>query len=236
MKKNNALTYRRIQMMAYEIAHGLMKRGINDTRIYYNNRAIGVSFNHNAWLNDMGNTPLEKFGKLIKYTNISPLEYFEYAATNHILSMSFEGELYDMFYNYGCPEWLEKIFDKYGVYCELGNNWNLTCYPKDEDLKVDYTHYYKEPKPIYLYNGSENNGVFQPIMNEWRERSKKTGDIGSCVLGAGMEFKYNGNKYFMSAQSPWQGSCSWEAHTDWVKQELEKLGCTEVYYNCGHLD
>ena len=91
MKKNNNLTYRRIQMMAYEIAHGLMKRGINDTRIYYNNRAIGVSFNHNAWLNDMGNTPLEKFGKLIKYTNISPLEYFEYAATNHILSMSFEG-------------------------------------------------------------------------------------------------------------------------------------------------
>ena len=131
---------------------------------------------------------------------------------------------------------LEKIFDKYGVYCELGNNWNLTCYPKDEDLKVDYTHYYKEPKPIYLYNGSENNGIFQPIMNEWRERSRATGDIGSCVIGAGMEFKYNGNKYFMSAQSPWQGSCSWEAHTDWVKQELKKLGCTEVYYNCGRMD
>lgn len=243
MKKNNNLTYRRIQMMAYEIAHGLMKRGINDTRIYYNNRAIEVSFNHKAWLNDIDNTP-EKFCKLIKYTNISPLTYFEYAASNHILSMSFEGELYDWFYNNGCPEWLEKIFDKYGVYCELGDNWNLTCYPKDDNTKVDYTWYTPINKKKYLVlyqleNESSMNpdrAIFLPIMREWYNRSKKTGDIGSCVLGAGMKFNYNGTEYFMNPCSPWQGSCSWEAHTDWVKKELEKIGCTDVYYDCGHLD
>lgn len=231
-----ALTKRRISLMAYEIAHGLMERGCNDTRIYYNDKALDISFNTRAWLDDDADSPLSKFATLKKINGINPLEYFEYAATNHILSMSFEGELYNYIYEQGeIPAWLENVFKKYGVYYELGNQWNLTCYAIDDNMKVDYTFYSNtSTDPIYLFG--ENNGIFQKIMDEWHEKSRVTGDIGSCVLGAGMSFNYKGAEYFMSAQSPWQGCCSWEAHIDWVKQELEKLGCTEVYYKCGHMD
>ena len=47
--------------------------------------------------------------------------------------MSFEGELYDVLngYAYGWgkrADEFRQIFEKYGVYFELGNAWNLTCY------------------------------------------------------------------------------------------------------------
>ena len=74
------------------------------------------------------------------------------------------------------------------------------------------------------------------IMDMWYELSKNTGDIGSCVLGAGFKFEWNGDEYFMSAQSPYQGSISWEKHIDVVKQALENIGATEIYYNWGRID
>ena len=59
-----------------------------------------------------------------------PRDYFDYVADPHILSMSFEGSLYELI-NYGfggLKNEFQKIFQKYGVYYELGNAWNLTCY------------------------------------------------------------------------------------------------------------
>lgn len=62
-----------------------------------------------------------------------PTKYFEYVAKDHILSMSFEGYLYEVLNAY-VPNWVKredefrKIFEKHGVYYELGNAWNLTCY------------------------------------------------------------------------------------------------------------
>ena len=60
-------------------------------------------------------------------------DYFEYVNEPNILSMSFEGPLYHVLNAY-VPGWVKledefrKIFEKYGLYYELGHAWNFTCY------------------------------------------------------------------------------------------------------------
>lgn len=76
----------------------------------------------------------------------------------------------------------------------------------------------------------------QQIQNTWAEWSKKYGDKGSCVLGAGFEFDYEGQRYKMPPTGPWQGSCSWEASKDQVEQLLEKAGASNIKYHWGHMD
>lgn len=47
------------------------------------------------------------------------------------MSMSFEGPVYHMINGYalgGLVRRFNKIFEKYGVYYEQGDAWNLTCY------------------------------------------------------------------------------------------------------------
>jgi hypothetical protein len=62
-----------------------------------------------------------------------PKDYFEYVNEPNILSMSFEGPLYHVLNAY-VPGWVKledefrKIFEKYGLYYEMGHAWNLTCY------------------------------------------------------------------------------------------------------------
>ena len=61
-----------------------------------------------------------------------PHRYFDWVATPHILSMSFEGPLYEIL-NYpedfpGLQEKFDMLFVRNGVYYELGDAWNLTCY------------------------------------------------------------------------------------------------------------
>lgn len=174
--------------------------------------------------------------------NVKPHDYFEYAAYKHILSMSFEGGLYDVL-NYSGGSKMDKfnkIFESYGLYYELGNAWNLSCYTINGDIEVEYTCYKKPKETIHLY--SQPNGDFsnpselQKIMDIWYDLSKKEGEIGSCVLGSGFEFEWNGNSYFMPSQSPWQGNLSWEAHKDVIHKMLENIGATEICYNWGRMD
>lgn len=62
-------------------------------------------------------------------TEADPSTHFEYVADPHILSMSFEGPLYDVLNYYPALEAeFEKLFEKHGLYYELGDSWNLTCY------------------------------------------------------------------------------------------------------------
>lgn len=63
-----------------------------------------------------------------------PHRCFEYVRNPNILSMSFEGPLYHVLNGYTSGwEKLEAeflaIFEKYGLYYELGNAWNLTACP-----------------------------------------------------------------------------------------------------------
>jgi hypothetical protein len=103
----------------------------NDTCIYVN---------HERWSNCDENGHYH-YGDSKYYVenNIDPKDYFEYVNEPNILSMSFDGEAslyYDVnYYRRNIKESdkivcaLSNILDKYGLYYELGDSWNLSCYP-----------------------------------------------------------------------------------------------------------
>ena len=229
MKK---ITKKDIENLAGEIVAFLKAYDIADgVSIYYNGDVIRskTEYKNNG----------EYSYSWVKTENVDPHKYFEYAAYDHILSMSFEGGLYDVL-NYSGGSKLDKfmkIFERYGLYYELGNAWNLTCYLINDETEVEYTHYEEPKETVYLYNGDFSNPTeLQNIMEIWYELSRKEGEGGSCVLGAGFKFEWRGDSYFMPAQSPWQGSCSWEVDKDVIHKMLEDIGATEIYYNWGRMD
>lgn len=69
------------------------------------------------------------------------------------------------------------------------------------------------------------------IQNTWAEWAREYGDVGSCVLGAGFEFDYEGQRYKMPPTGPWQGSCSWEASRNQVEELLKEAGATNIRYH-----
>lgn len=220
------LTKQNIEQLVKEIMAFLEKEGIADSvSVYFNNKVMRSQRNDDGY-----NWVSEK--------NVNPHDYFEYAAYDHILSMSFEGGLYDVLnYSFGRrEEEFDNIFDKYGLYYELGNSWNLSVYPIDDDMEIEYTKYERPKETIVLHQGDYIPSQLKNIMDIWWDLSKRTGDRGSCVLGSGFNFEWNDDKYFMPAQSPYQGSISWEEHIDVVKQALENIGATEIYYNWGRMD
>jgi hypothetical protein len=74
------------------------------------------------------------------------------------------------------------------------------------------------------------------ISNFWTKKANEYGDVGSCVIGAKFEFDYKGVHYTMTPRSMWQGSMSWEAYVNEVKQKLISVGATHVVYHYGTLD
>lgn len=230
----NKLTKANIEQLAKEIMVFLEKEEMmSGVSIYYNGKVVRAKTEYNDFT--------DTFSYSWETTeNVDPHNYFDYAAYDHILSMSFEGALYDVLNYSGGRKDAEfcDIFERYGVYYEFGNAWNLSVYPNDDDMEVEYTKY-KRPKEtirLYRYNRMDNPSALQAIMDVWYELSKNEGDKGSCVLGAGFSFEWQDNEYFMSACSPYQGSLSWEVHKDTVKGLLEDIGATEIYYDWGRMD
>ena len=233
----NKITKTDIERLANEIEAFLEKNGLaSDVSIYFNGNVMrsreDAKWNWNEGCYDHNI-------RWITEENVDPHNYFEYAAYEHILSMSFEGGLYEVL-NYSGGSKMDKfmkIFEKYGLYYELGNAWNLTCYLINDDTEVEYTYYKRPKETIRLYNSDPSNTTeLQNIMNIWYDLSRKEGDKGSCVLGAGFEFEWQNDKYFMPACSPWQGSISWETHKDVVHKMLEDIGATKIYYKWGIID
>ena len=231
MKK---LTKTNIEELAQEIMEFLERTGMmSSVSIYYNGKVVRANSDYSVKDDD--------FTYSWKTTeNVDPHDYFEWAAYDHILSMSFEGPLYEVLnYTFGkMEERFREIFDKYGLYFEFGNAWNLTAYLLDDDVEVEYTVYErpKETINLYRYNRDENPHELQSIMDEWFVQSSMVGDKGSCVLGAGFRFEWEGDKYFMSACSPYQGSISWEEPKDKIQKMLEDIGATEIYFDYGRMD
>ncbi len=228
MKK---LTKTNIEEFANEIIAFLNKYELASyVSIYYNGKAMR---SRGRWDDDYNYVP-----NWIAEDDVDPHDYFEWAAYDHILSMSFEGDLYDVINNRGGAllNSFNMIFNKYDLYYELGNAWNLTTYLIDDDIEVEYTKYERPKEVIDLYRHGENPSELQNIMDTWYELSKKAGDQGCCVLGAGFKFEWQGDKYFMSACSPYQGSISWEIPKDTIKGMLEAIGATNIHYNCGNMD
>ena len=219
-----------IEQFAYDIMKYLTKHGLDmDVCIYFNNKRIKYKYN---W-RDEDPTP-----ELIVEENISPLDYFEYVNYDHILSMSFEGPLYDsMNYSGRHMDGLHELFEKYGVYWELGNAWNLSAYPIDDDLEIEFTSYArpKQKKELYIWDGSLP-AELRTIMEAWYTLSEAEGDKGSCVIGAGFNFTWKDDDYFMNACSPYQGSLSWEAHKEAVRLMLNGIGAENISYDWGRMD
>lgn len=223
----------KIEEMANEIIDYLKKNGLDDgVCIYFNNKRICLG---SEW-----NREMEEF---VQYENveenINPLDYFEYANENHILSMSFEGDLYDVI-NYGNTNKLDAIFEKYGLYYELGNSWNLTACPSTIDYdEIEYTSYEREPDPVVIYSHSSKDIIpveLIIIKHMWDRLSSTTVNLGgSCTIGDGFKFKYMGTKYEMVTPS-YQGFLIYEHWIDIIKGELKGIGATEIYYDYGRMD
>ena len=229
----HTITKKCIEALAKEIMAFLEKEEMAGcVSIYYNGKVA----RENSEYDSVG----DNFSYNWKVVNdVDPHDYFEYAAYDHILSMSFEGELYEVLnYTFGRKEEeFRAIFDKYGLYFELGNAWNLSAYPIDDDIEVEYTHYKAPKQTIYLRRDMDDlPSELEEIMFDWWYRSKGVGEKGSCVLGAGFNFEWNDNKYFMPAQSPYQGSLSWEEPKGVVQQMLEGIGATNIIYDWGRMD
>ena len=219
-----------IEQFAYDIMKYLTKHSLDsDVCIYFNNKKIKHEYN---WMEE-NPTP-----KLIIEENISPLDYFKYINYDHILSMSFEGPLYESLnYSGRNTDGLHELFEKYGVYWELGNSWNLSAYPIDDDLEIEFTSYRrpKQKKELYMWDTSVPSKL-RMIMDTWYKLSEFEGDKGSCVLGAGFNFTWKEDDYFMCACSPYQGSISWEANKDAVRLMLQGIGAENISYDWGRMD
>jgi len=126
------MTKEQIEALRDDIIAYLTK-GLNewlalDCRIY----ALG-----HAWEFRNSEPALNIEKKFIDIGEKNPRDFFDYVPEkdeDHILSMSFEGGLYEVLNGYleSAKEYSEfnAIFEKHGVWYELGNAWNLTCYQK----------------------------------------------------------------------------------------------------------
>ena len=113
----------------------------------------------------------------------------------------------------------------------------MSAFLIDDETEVECTQYQKPVEKIHLYSANGNTpSELGVIMQKWYEMSRAVGDHGSCVIGAGFSFTWNGNEYFMSACSPYQGSISWETNKEDVRKMLENAGATNIYYDWGRMD
>lgn len=123
---NTIITKEQIQKLATEIFEWLNnKRMWVDITIYFNGKCWSTSNKDNTEFSYNN-------GKYFEY-EAEPKDHFEYVRKENILSMSFEGALYNVLNGY-VSGWVKledefrRIFEKYGLYFELGNAWNLTSF------------------------------------------------------------------------------------------------------------
>lgn len=120
------LTAKQIEELATEIFNWLVDNELwVDVAIYFNGKRWNT---HNKDYTEFCYNERRYFED-----KADPTDYFEYVRKPNILSMSFEGGLYDVLngYSYGwgiLSDEFRAIFNKYGLYFELGHAWNLTCY------------------------------------------------------------------------------------------------------------
>lgn len=119
------LTEEQIESLALEIREFLLENGMwMDVEIFFNGKMFTQKGPDGCYYyNDRKH--------LFCYEGEDPKKYFEYVNPDHILSMSFEGAVCHMIYYGTAPGLLKEfneIFEKYGLYYELGNIWNLSCY------------------------------------------------------------------------------------------------------------
>ncbi|WP_336786923.1 hypothetical protein [Paenibacillus sp. MMO-177] len=199
---------------------------------------ISIYFNDKRWSAKDDNQTIEEDG-------VNPRKYFEYA-NPETLSMSFEGGLYHAL-NYGIDGWkiqteLNKLFEKHRYYYELGHAWNLSIVSID-DIEIEglVREEVKETKLVIFTNNTIEQAPAEiaDIQRFWSDKIKdyvsKKGDVGSCVVGAGFTFEYQGERYKLPPLGA-QGSVVWEDSADEIMRLLIGVGATNIKYNWGVLD
>ena len=118
--------------LAEELYYWLKRNGLwLDVTMYFGGVA---ACQHKSWGYDNGERLAED---LYLFEGKDPRDYFDYVRSENILSMSFEGPLYDVLNAY-CGGWekleaeFNEIFYKHGLYPQMGNAWNLTAYRKED--------------------------------------------------------------------------------------------------------
>lgn len=115
------------ESLAKDIYKWCKKRGLwGDNIIYFDGKAWAA---FDDWHGVKGK---QIDVDLYEYEDRNPLDYFEYANPKTV-SMSFEGPLYEVLnaYTHG---WVKlesefgKLFEKYGLFYEMGHAWNLAAY------------------------------------------------------------------------------------------------------------
>lgn len=96
----------------------------SDIKIYFNDKSFSTydSVTRKSYYNDRNH--------FITIENDDPNDYFKYANSDTI-SMSFEGPFYEIINNFDSSPFLKQfdsLLKEYGLYYELGNAWNLSCY------------------------------------------------------------------------------------------------------------
>lgn len=127
MEAKAKLSPKQREALAKEIHQFLVSHGLwVDCNIYFNGKCWStmqkVGDHHEFCYNE--NRYFESVA--------DPKDYFEYVREpENILSMSFEGGLYEVlngYHSYKLEAEFQQIFHKYGLYYEMGNSWNLSCY------------------------------------------------------------------------------------------------------------
>lgn len=117
----------KMELLANEIYKWCVKKQLWDDNILY--------FNGKAWASSptWGGVQGKQIGEnLYEYEDKNPKNYFEFANPD-TLSMSFEGALYHVLNGY-VSGWTRleaqfvKLFEKYGLYYEMGYSWSLSAY------------------------------------------------------------------------------------------------------------
>ena len=127
-------TKRDIERLAKKLVAICKRNNWTDTSFYFNDKRIRLE-------DDWGKNGRLKL-KAIEEDDICPLDYFKYASKKHIISMAFEGYLYQRInYGKGMPESFKNLFKQYNLYWEQGNAWNLSLYPNGDIEDYEYTDY-----------------------------------------------------------------------------------------------
>lgn len=120
------LTKPTIRKLAKEIRQFLLDREMwIDTTIYFNGMAYSTD-------DGQGHFYYNDPEHLVELHDVDPNRVCDYVGP--YLTMTFEGTFYEVMngylgrYGYKVEEEFHELLRKYGLYCELGNAWNLSVF------------------------------------------------------------------------------------------------------------
>lgn len=223
-----AITKQDIENIAKEIKHWASVNRLYDYSLFYNGKMFAHDYSE-GWNHRKRKTK----------TGVNPLDYCEYFSEKFLIGMAYDGDMYECmngYSRYKAYSKLEAILEKHHMYLEHCDYCHTEICCGFDDSEVEYTVFHKE-KPVYIRKIYDcPDSIIYDIMETWKQKCLETGDKGSCVIGAYMEFRYHDVLYRMIPPTVFQGSISWESSVPLIENMLKAVGATEIHYHWGSLD